>query len=423
MSIKKYLRESAKYLLRSPFVIRKHIRKVESLYKLSPEELRDYEEKQFLKLVHYAYEHSPFYRKLYDQVGVDISGITSLDDIQKLPIITKEMVRKHSEEFLTVPLRKVMKGHTSGSTGTPLHFYYDWDTVHCSRAYDYVVRFGLGFKMGEKLVSLRGNLDKNDFRLKVHAANTLYLSSYNINAQNIEKYYEAIKNFKPKAIEGYPSSLYSLALFMKAKNLELNVGIIFTSSETLFDYQRNLIERQFNGEIYDHYGMSERVIYLTETKDHSGYLLAPGYSIAEVVPDGEICTSLINFAFPLIRYKSTDILEVDSNEKRQLLVKQIVGRVDDYIIAKDGSHLTRIDFIEDGKNIIACQWVQSKAGELEVRIVPDEDFKDEDLEFVRKQTLNKIGADNIDLTVKLCKMEDMILTARGKFKLIVNLIK
>ena len=71
--------------------------------------------------------------------------------------------------------------------------------------------------------------------------------------------------FRPIAIEGYPSSLYSLALFLKDAELELNIPITFTSSETLLDYQRDLIEERLGTEIHDRYGMTERTIFLVES--------------------------------------------------------------------------------------------------------------------------------------------------------------
>ena len=92
--------------------------------------------------------------------------------------------------------------------------------------------------------------------------------------------------------------------------MKLDIPVAFTSSETLLGYQRALIEKQLGTEIYDNYGMTERTIYLKEANNHQGYYELPGYSINEYLKDGEICTSLINEAFPLIRYRSNDIIEL-----------------------------------------------------------------------------------------------------------------
>ena len=54
------------------------------------------------------------------------------------------------------------------------------------------------------------------------------------------------------------------------------------------------------------------------------------------------------------------------------VIQRIVGRTDDILICKDGSMVTRVDFIEEGKHIKACQWIQNEKGKLEIRIAPDE---------------------------------------------------
>jgi hypothetical protein len=83
----------------------------------------------------------------------------------------------------------------------------------------------------------------------------------------------------PRAIEGYPSSLYNLALLLKDKGLYCNIPVCFTSSENLLDFQRQLIEERFHTKIFDHYGTTERTIRISESIKHDGYFEDPGYSI------------------------------------------------------------------------------------------------------------------------------------------------
>ena len=337
---------------------------------------------------------------------------------------------------------------------------------------------------------------------------------------------------QPVAIEGYPSSLYTLALCMKEAGLKLHIPVAFTSSETLLDYQRHLIEMQLGTEIYDNYGMTEQTIYLQEAFNHQGYYELPGYSINEYLEDGEICTSLTNEAFPLIRYRSNDVIEIAelNTDSPQIIVKSIegrkedflickdgsrvkrlgfifkgvnhvkygqlvqenngflnvnivpdqgftkldektvvnnvlerigkgnvdfkinlvkeadlvytkrgkfkflihlssivggvilrvVGRVDDFLICKDGSRVTRVDFVEDGENIKACQWIQKEKGKLLILIIPDDGFTDKDKEFVVDETIKRVGENNMDIEVKLAELTDLRLSKRGKFRLIVN---
>lgn len=423
MKLKKYLYETIKYFLRCPLIIRSYIKQVERLYSMSPEELQARNEKRFLEIFRRAYDKSPFYHKLYTEAGIKKEDITCLDDIKKLPVVTKDMVKKHANEMLTVPRWMVIKANTSGTTGTPLRVYEDFPSIWRKQAYLFCSRKRDGFRYGQPFVSLRGNLDKSTTHLKVHISNTLYLSSYNINKNTVDIYYKLITKHKPIAIEGYPSSLYSLALLMKDENLKLNIPVAYTSSETLIDYQRKLIEEWFGTEIYDLYGMTESTICLIEAHNHTGYYEAPGFSINEFLDDGEICTSLINEAFPLIRYRSNDVIELmeTSEDDPQIVVKRIEGRKEDYVCCKDGSRIMRLGFLFKGvKHVKMSQLIQRKDGLLEVCIVPDSGFVEADKDQIKHNLIERVGTGNIDYCIKLITENEIRYTRNNKYKFLIS---
>lgn len=422
--LKKYIKETAKYLLRCYPVIRPYIKRVDAMYEMNEEELVNRNEKRFLYIFRRAYDKSPFYHRLYTEAGIKKENIKCLEDIKKLPVITKDMVKKHAQEMLTVPKWQVMAGHTSGTTGTPLTVYSSWPSIWWNQAYTYSARLRNGFKYGQPLVSLRGNLDRNTMHMKVHVSNTLYLSSYCINKDTIKTYYDLIIKHKPVAIEGYPSSLYTLSLCMSEAGLKLDIPVAFTSSETLLDYQRILIEKQLGTEIYDNYGMTEQTIYLQESHNHQGYYEMPGYSINEYLEDGEICTSLTNEAFPLIRYRSNDVIEIAEldAEHPQIMVKSVEGRKEDFLLCKDGGRIQRLDFIFKGVNHVRYgQLVQEKNGFLNVNIVPDFGFSKLDEKSIENNVIERIGKDNIDFKINQIRESDLVYTKRGKFKFLIHL--
>ena len=426
---KKYIKESLKYLLRSSFFINKYVEEIDALYEMTPMELKMQNEKRFLEIFNKVFTSSAYYRNLCKSVGVtSIDDIKHIEDIVKLPILTKDMLKKHGKELLTCKEKGLIKNHTSGTTGTPLTVYQDWKSVWKEQAYFVCYRKRCGYNYGEPMVSLRGNLTRDEISMKIHVSNTLFLSSYNINSKTAETYHRLIEKHHPKAIEGYPSSLYSLALVFRDKGFECHIPVAFTSSETLFDYQRKLIEEVFHTQVFDHYGTTERTIRLEESLDHNGYFEDPGYGIEEYYDDHIISTSLINDVFPLIRYKTDDRIVLKEGVNKSLQgfideasgIERIVGRTDDILVCKDRSMVTRVDFIEEGEHIKACQWIQNEKGKLEIRIAPDEGFTDKDRNFVVEETLKRCGHGNMDITTKVCSMDEMIFSKRGKFKLIVN---
>lgn len=426
--IKKYIKESLKYILRSQLFVKRYVEEIETLYQMSPNELRNRNEKCFLDLFHKAYDKSSFYRKLYTDAGINKEDIKSLEDINKLPIITKEMIKAHADEIRITPKWKLIKNHTSGTTGTPLMVYEDWPSIWREQAYFYCYRKRCGYTYGQPIVSLRGNLEKKDLYLKVHISNTLYLSSYNINPQTTEFYYQQIVNHKPVAIEGYPSSLYSLALMMRDKGMKLHIPVAFTSSESLLDYQRELIERQFDTQIYDHYGTTERTIRLSESFNHNGYFEDPGYSINEYTEDGEITTSLINFSFPLIRYKGNDVMEMmeSTSENPQVIVKKVQGRKSSYLIGKDGTEysgalLTRV--FKDISTIDNAQFVQERRGKVKLNYVPSKGFSKDDEKKLVNAVKEQLGENNFEFDFRPVSADGIVYSSSGKFNYIVNKIK
>jgi phenylacetate-CoA ligase len=422
----KYLKETAKYALRSNVVITPFVRKVEKLYNLTQEELCSIDEKRFLEIFKKAINRSEFYKKLYYSHGIAENDVKSIADILKLPVIDKKMVNEDPKRLLTVPQVILSKSHTSGTTGAPLTVYNDYFSVLREQAYQYVFRKRRGFKYGNKLVSLRGHLGRNLLNLKVAISNILYLSSYQINSHTIEKYYREILAFEPTAIEGYPSSLYNMCCFFKGKNWKLSIPKCFTSSETLFDFQRKLIEDVLETEIYDYYGNTERTISLAECVDHRGYFSQPGYSINEFREDGIITTSLINSSFPLIRYKVDDTISLASVptllDSELCVVDSIYGRTEDTIIAKDGTKIGRLDHLFKGvENIKLAQIVQSEIGKIIINIVPDGIFSEQERSKLIVHIDERIGLDNINFTISMVDDLQIIYTERNKFRQVISI--
>ena len=420
----KYLKESIKYLLRSYPVIYPYVKEVERMYNMSHDELQERNERIFLNIFRKAYTKSSFYHKLYTEAGIKLEDIKCLGDISKLPVVTKDMILHQSDALLTTSKWKLLKNRTSGTTGTPLTVFEDWKSIWREQAYFYCYRKRCGYTYGQPLVSLRGNLGKKDTMMYVHISNTLYLSSYNINEQTVWAYYKGIEKRSPRAIEGYPSSLYNLALLLKDKGLYCNISVCFTSSENLLDFQRQLIEERFHTKIFDHYGTTERTIRISESIKHDGYFEDPGYSINEYLKDRVISTSLINSAFPLIRYQSSDVVILKENTKdERVSIDRIQGRNGNCIKGKDGSiyNNAALTFILTySHNIRYAQFIQKKNGKVLLNIVPEAVFSSQNLDELKQMIDLKIGLSNLELEINLIKEQDLIYTTRNKYSYIIS---
>lgn len=426
MSLILNLKNTAKYLLRSYPVISSSLKEVERRYGLSVDESGKLDEERFIQLFRKAYDESQFYRDLYIKHGISKDDIKSIDDIKKLPVITKDDIRLNAEKILVGPRWKAMKAYTSGTTGQSLYIYQDMASVWKEQAYLYHYRTLCGFTYGESLVSMRGHLDSRQFSMKLSVGNILYLSSYQIKSENALRYRDAILEHKPKAIEGYPSSIYNLCCILKEAGIKLDIPLCFTSSETLFDYQRRLFREVLGCETYDWYGCTEKTIALVETISHDGYYELPGYSICEYQDDGVITTSLINDSFPLIRYKVNDMIlpkaDYDPVSVDSPKIVRLEGRTESYVIAKDGTIVGRLNFLfKDVENIKLAQIVQKEPGQITINIVPDGIWDNGQADKIMKYVDERIGLNQIDCTISVVTDTDIIYTARNKFNQVIRL--
>jgi phenylacetate-CoA ligase len=416
--------DSIKYLidykLRFSSYFQRKLKEVQLIEDLEENKVAELRNEKFISLFETALRSS-FYTDLFNKHGVNISSIQNIDDILKLPTIDKPLVRDNLEKIFIGNKFNKIKAHTSGTSGSPLTIYRDYNSIIEEGAYIWAHRARSNFRPGMRTVSLRGNLNRNQFEKYDSYSNTLFLSSYNLNDNNFQKYFERIQKFKPYAILAYPSSIELLAKLFDQKNLSFHVPFVFTSSETLYEFQRVTITKIFGSEIRDWYGNAERTIALQED-NNSQYDELPLYSINEYYNSATLTTSLINFSFPLIRYSVNDVIQV-SGKKTSLVettkIKSIQGRIDDTLILKDGTRIGRLDVAFKGvENLLFAQFIQDDINSFRLNLVVNEKFRDSDKEFIRKKVIERVGKD-MEFKIFIVDQKDIILSKSGKYKLVI----
>jgi phenylacetate-CoA ligase len=428
-------------LVKEGKLFRKLLKKLEESQYLSETELENLQNEKLRNLIMHCYENVPYYSHLFRQLGISPTDIKTKEDIEKLPFTTKEDVRKDPERFVSKNINRsfLKKATTSGTTGTPLRLYRDFNSIVYESATIWRQYRWAGINPGDKLVSIRGKLiqevDNKEppFWRYDFCLNQMLMSSYHIHETTAKNYYEAIINFNPDAIEAYPSSIYQLTKQFKMLKLEkLKVKAVFTSSETLYQYQRDIIEEFFNCKIYDLYGNAERVCALG-TCEEGNYHIFSEYGICELVSakyEGinyiEIVgTNLNNFAMPLLRYKTGDKAFVyDRNMeckcgRRLPIIKAVESqRADEVIITSDGRRLQSVEQMSEGiKHVIEFQLVQEKVDFIIIRVVATNGFSAEDEEEIVNKAKQRIGH-KIDFKIE--KVDNIPRTERGKYRYIIN---
>ncbi len=405
------------------------------------ERLRELQEEALRSLVAYCYERVPYYGELFRSIGLHPGDIRTVEDLSKLPLLEKDMLRGREELFTPRgrPRWLLRKAHTSGTTGKPLTVYRDLDNV----VYEYATlqRQWLwgGLRSNERLATLKGekrvpaDRNKPPFWRYSPSERKLVMSSYHLSRRNAEAYVEALRKFRPAGLEGYPSSVYALARFMAEQGISLPLRAVFTTSETLEPRQRRLIEEVFACKVFDYYGQAERVVAI-HTCEQGRYHVLPEYGIAEFLPvkaaeEGNVYelvgTGLHNRAMPLLRYRLGDTVQLSEEKcpcgRAYPTVKAIIGRRDNYLVTPSGALIGRLDHVFKGaRHIVEAQLVQEVVDRVEVRIVPDRDFAREDAEYVRKKLQERVGS-RMQVAIKI--VDRIPRSKAGKFRAVVSRVR
>ncbi len=275
-----------------------------------------------------------------------------------------------------------------------------------------------------KTVSMRGDLARKELYRYDASSNTLYLSSYNLSEKNARLFLDKIAEFAPYALLAYPSSADILATFANSMNKDVHIPYIFTSSETLYDFQREKFEQVFGSNVQDWYGNAERTIALMQNQK-DGYDELPLYSVNEYQSDSTITTGLINKSFPLIRYQIGDIIIPEKyrvSYQEKITIKKINGRDDDVLHLPDGTQVGRLDVIFKGiKNIDFAQFEQSNQESFVLNIVPNPSFSQKDEKELISNLKARVGGDASYVVNRVSK-KDIKLSKSGKYKLVFNYI-
>lgn len=412
----------------------------------SENELAEYQDEMLSFLVNHAYRTVPYYREIMDGLKLTPKDVKSVDDLHKLPILTKEEIKRNQKRLVSSDYkRKILRnGHTSGTTGSPLDLVYDIATCVVHHAADWRQKYWAGMKCGEPYASLQGRLvvplsqQKPPFWRKNFINNQLFFSSFHLKEENIGHYIEALELEGIRFLEGYPSNLYILSMYLIKHGKRMDLDAVLTSSETLFEYQKEAIERAFGCKVFDFYGMAERVVFATECEKHEGHHLNSDYGITEFlnndsepVEPGEmgriVATGIHNLAMPLIRYQTNDLCALKKGAcscgRGFPLMEDVATKHESIVTLPDGRLLSPSVLTHPFKpmrNIVESQIIQNDLADFLVKIVRTKLYSKEDENRLVAAFHERMG-DNVNIRVEYCR--SIPRTKNGKFRWVISKIE
>ena len=313
--------------------------------KKSRQQIELLQKRKLERMLRYAYEHSPYYRRTFEAVGINSETIATTP-LSMFPTLDKEQLMEHFDDLVTDRSlnqkellyfdehsedgEEIYRGkyhvvHSSGSTGIPRYYVYDnaaWEHM--------LVGIIRGALWGMSMTEILKLLAEKPRILYIAATDGRYGGAMavgdgirGVRAEQrfldintpLSEWIETIEKFRPNIIIGYPSAVKILVELMEAEDTELNVRRIISCGEPLPPGLRRYLEDTFETEVMNFYGASESLALGVEAQAEEGMFLFDDLNIVEVI-DGEMyLTCLYNFTQPLIRYHISDHLILRESEQ------------------------------------------------------------------------------------------------------------
>jgi phenylacetate-CoA ligase len=268
-------------------------------------------------------------------------------------------------------------------------------------------------------------------------SNTLLLSAYRMDAAAVRSYVARLRRFKPDLMVGYPSALAHFCQSMsEGGSDDIRPKAVLVSGETLYEWQREVIERTFDARVYNHYGCREFGALARECKMRDGLHIASERALFEMVPvvesaEGEalselLVTDLDNFGMPFIRYAIGDMGTITWDRCACGLglprLETAIGRTFDVVRAPNGNFLGGTFWtilLRKKKGIERFQVIQDKLDEITIAIIPTDDFSDEIRQYVLDEVHEACGS---DMRVRFELKPEIELTPSAKHRFVISRI-
>ncbi|MBA4175611.1 MAG: capsule biosynthesis protein CapK [Leptothrix sp. (in: Bacteria)] len=360
-----------------------------------PERLAALQMERLRKLLADVGAHVPYYRDLFRQIAFDPSRVSSLEDLQQLPLLTKADIRARTPDFRHTSAGPLARFNTGGSSGEPLVFYIGRERVSHDVAAKWRATRWWGVDIGDRETVIWGSPIELSAQDKVRGwrdrvLRTQLLPAFEMSDAKLDAFIEAVRRQRPRMLFGYPSALAHIASHAEKRGAVMSdLGIVaaFVTSERLYDAQRALIERVFGCRVANGYGGRDAGFIAHECPAGGMHLTAEDVIVELVdarglpVPDGSsgevVVTHLATRDFPFIRYRTGDVAvkdrELCSCGRGLPLLKEIQGRTTDFVVASDGTvmhGLALIYILRDAPGVRSFKIIQESLQSTTVLIVP-----------------------------------------------------
>lgn len=334
------------------FPIKEAQARLREIQQISKEDYPDYVDKARTEILQYHLKNNSFYKNFIGE-----KAISAWEDI---PILQKKDLQIPLEERLSkgFSLKKVYKGKTSGSSGTPLQYAKDHfcHALTWAGIMDRFGWYGIDFNTSYQARFYGIPLEFVGYqkeRLKDRFSNRYRFPIFDLSEKKLASFLDVFQRKKFDYINGHTSAIVLFAKFLQQKNRILTevcptLKTCIVTSEMLFPDDKKLLEKQLGVPVINEYGASELDLLAFTNRNDAFQVNSESVFVELVdaqgnpVPNGEsgtiLVTMLYNKAHPLIRYEVGDLGVLDkSSTLKKPILKQLLGRANDNATLANGS--------------------------------------------------------------------------------------
>lgn len=401
------------------------------------QEIEMYQFSRLKKLLIVSERDVPYYNELFSSIKfIPERDFKELRDIEKIPVLSKKEAKANADKLINPMYKsKSFPMRTSGSTGEPFEVLVSFNAWVVEQALVWRHWAWGGYRFRDQMAIVRSYSPRPGEPLLRHDSfrNFTYYSPFHLNDENLSLYLDDMVKRKTKIIRGYPSSLFTLAEYVKRTGASIpNIKMILTASEVLTDAERAVIENVLQARISNHYGLAEVCVMMGDCEKHEGLHNYEEYGYLELLPTSSenhravVGTHLHNYAMPLIRYDTGDTAELADKPcscgRSLQTVKNIAGRKDVCIKTPEGYKIPTVNFytmFEKMSKVKKWQMIQRQINQLEV-IVHSLHLSESFLPELEAELRQRIPPSmDIDILVN----KPFLKVNEGKFSTFISLLK
>jgi phenylacetate-CoA ligase len=394
------------------------------------------------QMLQHAYESVPFYKDRFDAAGIKPTDIRSPKDMQRIPVLTRDDIRNNFERLASTRYQRkdLLQAATGGTTDSPVPILRNAECIPLRNAIQAEFEAWAGVEPGDKIFWLWGA--RSDFaenpswRWRLYDEGLLrrvWAPTSLLNESVLSNYAARLDSFKPKAIIAYPTPLAAFCSHLNASSYKGHLTkTAISTAEPLLPEQREVIERALQCKVFEIYGARDFGMVAGECERHDGMHLNPFTIFAEILPvqdsDGVheiIATELLNFGFPLIRYRINDCVYPRdphcSCGRGFPLINKIEGRVTDNFYLSNGDLVPGVALtnraIKTASGIKQMQVIQERVNQFTINYVPDSTFSESSIANLRMKLVEFLGK---DIQFDFVRLEEIKRERSGKTRLCIS---